>query len=242
MISNAFRYNADLIRANGTPFFTGDGSTSSATLLDRHGNPISSDKLQRVDAIHRTDWQGRQLLYPVPRTNLCLQSDNPSAASWQFFNVSGTASVAGNTVNFGNNSIDRILCDRSTITAGMYTASVTLYGTGKIRLYIISGDGSSGAPLIITLNATPTRYTYQRVLTAGPNGEFGIYNYDLSAGLPSFTMHYAQFESGEVATSYIATTTAARTVTDYTLSGSDVTFGETPLSGAACDWTGVARR
>lgn len=242
MISNAFRYNAGIVRFNGTPFFTGDGSTDSAMLLDRHGNPISSEKLKRIDAIHRTDWQGRQLLYPIARTNLCLQSDNPSASSWQFFNVSGAASVVGNTVTFGNNSVDRILCNQSTILSASYTASVTLSGTGKIRLYVISGDGSSGAPLLITLTATPTRYTFTRLLVAGPHGEFGIYNYDLSAGLPSFTLHYAQFEYGAVTTSYIATTTAPRTITDYTLSGSTVSFGETPASGAVCDWTGVARR
>ena len=86
MISNSFRYNSGIVRYNGTPFFTGDGTTTSTQLVDRHGNPISSDKLMRVDAIHRTDWQGRQLLYPTARTNLvnysgALGTTGPTA--WQ---------------------------------------------------------------------------------------------------------------------------------------------------------------
>ena len=243
MISNAFRYNSGIVRFSGTPFFTGDGTTTSAQLIDRHGNPISSSKLEKVSSMHRTDWQGRQLLYPTARTNLCLQSDNPSAAPWAFYNVSGSANVVGNTITFGASSIDRIICGKTAVSATTYTASVTLSGSGSIRLFIVDGAGSTGAPLNIALTSTPTRYVYSRLLlNAGSLGSFGIYNGSAGAAGVSFTLHYAQFEVGAVSTSYISTTTSAVTVTDYTLSGSTVNFGETPSDGAILDWDGVSKR
>ena len=49
------------------------------------------------------------------------------------------------------------------------------------------------------------------------------------------------YEQGEGGVS-IPTDTAPVTLTDYTLSGSTVSFGEAPADGATCDWTGVARR
>jgi hypothetical protein len=88
MMSQGFLYNASIVRFNGTPFFTGNGSASSAGLVDRHGNPISAAKLKKVSAIHRADWQGRQLLYPMARINQILNSQNFTASSWAIVNAS----------------------------------------------------------------------------------------------------------------------------------------------------------
>lgn len=92
-ISQAFRYNAGIIRFNKTPFFTGDGTTTTATLKDRHGNNIVSAKLKNVPAIYRQDWQGTLLLSTSSRTNLALNSSNPSL--WTQSSVTpGTAITA----------------------------------------------------------------------------------------------------------------------------------------------------
>lgn len=99
MIGGAFRYNAENVRYHATPWLTGDGSTSSGTLLDRHGNPISSGKLKRVDAIHRTDWQGRQVLYPTARTNSLKQSEDFGTAAWV---TTGAALATGQTAPDGS--------------------------------------------------------------------------------------------------------------------------------------------
>ena len=50
-----------------TQFGTWNGTATSAQLVDQVGNPINS---AQPSAIYRTDWQGRQLLYPTARTQL----------------------------------------------------------------------------------------------------------------------------------------------------------------------------
>ena len=79
MLGPAFRYNASIVRFAGTPFLTAAAGETSATLVDRHGNPISSAKLKKVSAIHRTDWQGRVQLSSTARTNAFYPSNNPAA-------------------------------------------------------------------------------------------------------------------------------------------------------------------
>lgn len=279
MISNAFRYNAGLIRANGTPFFTGDGSANSATLLDRQGNPISSAKLKRVDAIHRADWQGRQLLYPTARTNILLHSTDLSDAVWQVNGVTKS--------------------DAITLVPGGMAKRITTTGTASLCMYQSLNGGTSGGVQCVSAlieigssdNATAPRIAIyngttgtigalnltvasgitsllgvavdggaRKVANTGPNGgpvywlwvagNIGAAGQQIrhfiypSPGVSgaSLIAHGAQIENGSVPTSLIVTTTAARTVTDYTLSGSTVNFGEVPASGAICDWTGVARR
>ena len=65
--------------ASATPFGAWNGSNTSAQLVDAYGRPISKAS---VSAIHRTDWQGRQLLYPTARTNFILQSGNLATSPW----------------------------------------------------------------------------------------------------------------------------------------------------------------
>jgi len=67
-------------------FATGDGTTQGYT-LNVNGAPITS---AIVTAIHRTDWQGRQLLYPTVRTNHMLYSQSLANAAWDKSNVTVT--------------------------------------------------------------------------------------------------------------------------------------------------------
>ena len=68
------------------PFAVAAGATTGQ-LVDRQGNALSS---ATVSAIHRTDWQGRQLLYPTARTNRIY----PSADLSTWYGTGGVVSSA----------------------------------------------------------------------------------------------------------------------------------------------------
>lgn len=147
MRSQALRYNAGLIRANGLPFPVADGATS-AQLVDRQGNPIGSMKLKRLDSVHMTDWQGRQLLYPAARTNYCGASQNLTA--WGYTNTK--LSVAQDSTLFGDHvpycRVTRL--DSTSTSASVYVSlrdssgallSVT---SGTVTLTFAARKGNSG--------------------------------------------------------------------------------------------------
>ncbi|QEE24537.1 hypothetical protein CS053_08845 [Rhodanobacter glycinis] len=262
MISPAFRYNAEVIRFTATPWLTGNGSTSSGTLLDRHGNTISSSKLQRVDAIHRTDWQGRQLLYPTPRTNYLPHSQFD--VNWSTTNQ-GVTSPPVQTLNYGvapNGTMTAcrvqmslnggtttgdycyIMQGSSTMLANVPTTLGIWLKSNTASSYalILRDDGAGGVQANITVTTAwqwfslvQTKTTTTSLLKLWLRGALGTSpSCDVSAWGGSATQGTAG--------GYIPTTSSAVTVTDYTLSGSTVAFGQVPASGAICDWTGVARR
>jgi hypothetical protein len=124
-------------------------------------------------------------------------------ATWTFVNASGTASVTGNNVVFGASAVDRVISQAVTVVSGLqYTASITVSGSGQIRLFIIDGNGSTLTPLTITLTSTPTRYSLTATsVSSGGSAGLGIYN-NASATPSSFTFVNAQFEQSSVMTPY----------------------------------------
>lgn len=60
-----------------TQFAVADGTTQDLQLNDGNGHDVTQNVT--VTAMHRTDWQGRQLLYPVPRTNQDANSNDGAA-------------------------------------------------------------------------------------------------------------------------------------------------------------------
>lgn len=261
MLAPSFRYNAGLIRANGTPFFTGDGSTSSAQLVDRHGNPVSSAKLKRVDAIHRTDWQGRQLLYPTARTNVMTQSEFPNGlvdTSTHGGNASAASGLAWNGgittgIAFTSNSASSYAYKNSTL--GSTPATVTFSCVIKMDdggVPVISGITTTGDCSFVLNNAPQSADTIiplagglyrcsRTIAYTGSNAYVGVVKYTTQSAR-TFVVSAYDLKVAPALSSYIKTGTTAATVTDYTLSGSTVNFGQVPASGAVCDWTGVARR
>jgi phage-related protein len=71
----------------------------------------------------------------------------------------------------------------------------------------------------------------------GPAAVSGSYVYTGDGASYLYTWG-GQVEAGPLSTSYLATTTVAATITDYTLAGSTVTFYTYPLTGAALTWSG----
>lgn len=267
MISNAFRYNSGIVRFSGTPFFTGDGTTTSAQLVDRHGNPISSSKLEKVSSIHRTDWQGRQLLYPTARTNQMLQSALSSAF---VLTGSGPACSTGSLAGFGSyatmtfsSNTGTGLGNRASATASTFSfpANIPFVVTAWIRLsralvvgeqIVLQPIGANGlASTTLTPNnssqfvetfAKKTIFNGSSSAAIGPDYIATYLSTGITGGSVELDIAYGMATTASDVGVYISTTTAARTLTDYTLSGSTVNFGETPLNGAILDWDGVSKR
>lgn len=66
--------------ASPTQFGVGDGSTTAFQLVDGI-RPVNSNILA---SIYRNDWQGNQLLYATPRTNMLIWSQVFTDPSWVF--------------------------------------------------------------------------------------------------------------------------------------------------------------
>lgn len=222
-----------------------------------------------------SDWEGNQLQYPTPRTNLLIRSQELDNAAWThpFASVTPNADTAPD----GTLTADKITPDTSnnthynaqspaTAPFTTYTKSVfakaagynwlgiqtkTADGVFHLALFDLS-TGSLGATTLSTSTITraPNGYyrctmTYTSGAGAGAaNDAFFASNLaNFSAfvgdGTSGIYLWGAQTEVGAVASSYIPTTSATVTVTDYTLSTTGlVTFAVAPLAGAAITWSG----
>jgi hypothetical protein len=80
---------------------------------------------------------------------------------------------------------------------------------------------------------TPTsawqRFSDDQAIVSGTHFAIGIV---LATNGDAVDIAFGQVEPGQVATSYIPTTNAAASITDYSISGGFAVFAQTPLSGA----------
>ena len=147
------------------------------------------------------------------RKNLLTKTEQTNVSPWAFTNASGTATQTGNNYTFGASAVDRVLQAGVSLTTGIQvTASVTLSGSGNVRLFILDGLGATVGALTIALTSTPTKYT--TTVTAaqtGGSGGIGIYNNAAGTAGAAFTIHNTQLEYGPTATRYQRVNTA----TDY---------------------------
>ena len=85
-------------------FGIGDGTTTAFTLIKPAGTgsvePIGG--VNGTPLIYKSDWQGNQLQYSTPRTNLLTNSNNFNAASW--INTNCTITAAATTGPDGTTS------------------------------------------------------------------------------------------------------------------------------------------
>jgi hypothetical protein len=97
-------------------------------------------------AIHRTDWQGRQLLYPTPRTNYYQNSQSNYSGVWQT-GANGSAylsstALAPDGTNTAGVCQSTLAGDTQT---GAFSAagSSTPAGTAPVSMYIAPYDGQT---------------------------------------------------------------------------------------------------
>lgn len=233
------------------PVFTGDGSTTSVVL------PSAVGYVTNVSAMHRTDWQGRQLLYPTARTEYL--PDNDRLDLWTAY-----------TTGAGAYSLQQIddpvfgMLWRLTKTAGAGTDRAGI----QIGLTGLSGDMYTVSCYVRASSATTTftsiyvdavkvgggnsttgniRYgaqyagVFQRVFGAPPSaaplaGSAHAYMWVQSAVGDYIDIKLPSIVLGTVVGAAFPVTTAPATVTDYTVSSSGVaTLGQAPASGAVVD-------
>lgn len=203
-----------------------------------------------VSAVHRTDWQGRQLLYPTARTNLCLQSQNCLSAPWGTA-LSGSLSADSGTDPAGGTNAQLFTVGASqsyfeqgvSLTGGVtYTASGWMKCTAGVQFAIWLFDNiSRGVVTTMTLGASWTRY--QNTFTANAGNTSGILQLGGITATPVgavIEVFGFQVEVGNSPSGYIPTTTAPVTLTDYTLSGTTVNLAQAPGATATTDWDGIA--
>ena len=148
-LTNFRRYGGRFVPL--TQFGTWNGTATSAQLVDQFGNPVNS---AQPSAIYRTDWQGRQLLYPTARTNRVEYSTDLTNTWWGPTNCT----VAAGTIKpDGVNVLDVITATTTgnRVTSSPATVVVTL---GEIiTLSCLAAPGTVNyAGLIYTDGVTNT--------------------------------------------------------------------------------------
>lgn len=257
---------SNLIYVNNKTFLLGDGSTSSAVLLDNNGNPVETANLRSVTAVYKTDWQGTYLQSTSARTNLILQSQ----CSTGFLAQGTTPPTVTNSVTISGQSTTQVAfttantatgyagCRATRVTTG-YGASITSGQQYSLRIMVQLSRPLTGSESLILYwtGATGSRFVnIDASNSAGYVGAFAAVNDSVTATAngslypvvylnhvvtSNLSVYFcaAECEQSTATGSYIPTTTSAATVTDYSISGATVNFGQVPLSGAVCSWSGT---
>jgi hypothetical protein len=252
-------------------FGTGDGVTTSFGLIRTYGGfsePVQS--LNGAPLVYKTDWQGTQLQYATPRTNLLLQSSTFDDSTWV---KTGAIAVTANASTAPDGTVTADLAnDTDTVNPAQISEQTpTSYPAGTqfaCSIYIKQGTSTkstftcfangdtvtnayvawSGGVPSVTLGTLTSMgsgwYRWTILVTTGVTGNF-IFKFwpcDRTTASITGTVYIwgAQCEISATSTSYIATTTATVTVTDYSLSNLGViTFSNAPTAGAVLTWSGL---
>lgn len=245
-------------------FGHGDGSTDEFQLADAAGQPITSDIT--VESIYRTDWQGRQLLYPAARQSLIRYTN--SFTSWNK-NGGGSGVVPtltpayaqgpdGNptsasrlqctlgdspTVNdFSQILIGSVLAESSSVVASVWAKS----NTENEQPFMLSMAGvSPQGPVTATTEWTRIATIFPVVASGQPSIRIGLRGGPFgSATTLDLLIAFANVQAGDTLTSYMDNPITPPPVafTDYILgTAGAVSMGETPVQDATLDWSGTGR-
>jgi hypothetical protein len=213
--------------------------------------------------IYRKDWQGTQLLYATPRTNQVRWSGDVTQSTWgKLAGGTGIAPVATTaavgSAPDGVSAATRVVFDRgaggtiSDYSRLNLTSIATVVGQPYVEgVWVRSTDGLSTYTMQLSFNGaalTPVTVTPQwNFVTASlPSAAdtTRTFRFDTQGGggasqTADILMFGGMHIQGTAAGSYIPTTTAAATVTDYTLIGNAVTFAAPPAPSALLSWSGT---
>lgn len=221
--------------------------------------------LATVQAVYRTDWQGRQPLSSRPRRNLQRNSQNFAASTWLGFYTKpahlsggelapdGSHTAFSFPVSDANGGPNQNFTGLADADGAAYTNGVT----STISIWIRASE-----PCVIdlgmrTITAGRTRVTvgteWKRYAfsyapaPSDPDRGMGIVFDRLAnenTGLaPESRIHVwgAQAESGGRATSYIATAAGTASITDYVSSGAIATLAVVPTPDTVIDGDALVR-
>lgn len=230
--------------ASATPFGTWNGSNTSAQLVDAYGRPISKAS---VSAIHRTDWQGRQLLYPTARSNYF--GGVIGATGWTALpNCTITPNAALGPDGVTSNAAQIVVTSAG--SGGTYGTCLFNATAGTMNTHSLWVKGAAGGETVqlkdpsvtntiatVTLTNLWARYYFNDTAQTTGGGLWIV-------APPSSTIYAAngQMEIAASPTSWINNPTydgAAITITDYTITGTTVNLAQAPVATATTDWDGT---
>lgn len=220
-----------------------------------------------VPSVYKSDWQGNQLQFAVPRTNLMTNSQ----VNAHFTAFGATPPTVTNSQTFGGQSCSKIsftsamtpgyancradtslnassnLNVNTTYTDSIYIGlSRALTGTESIFVYFTGAQGIGGVT-INAANCTPFVGTISRISLTTPITLGGIHypvvylNSALTSNLDVYATA-AQTEAGTTASSFIVTGSTPVTVTDYVATNSGkITFAAAPANTVPLTWSGSYR-
>ncbi|SCB10344.1 Protein of unknown function [Cupriavidus alkaliphilus] len=123
------------VHANAEPFGTGDGASTQFQLLYQ-GQPV-----YQIDSatLYRNDWQGNQLMYQTPRTNIATYSEQLDLSAWgkAALTVTPNATTAPN----GTTTMDKLV---ETATTGTHALTRNIFGTLGNTPYTVSAFVKAG--------------------------------------------------------------------------------------------------
>lgn len=204
--------------------------------------------------IYQTDWQGTNLLSPTPRTNLvgytAIASGTSFLTGWTSYN-SATVESGFSAPDGSNNAIQVTQAGSGNpfgvaFSSGAalpantnYCSSVWIRMTAGSALFVVAPD-DDGDEQSATVGTT-----WQQVVNAFPdyqpytsqNRQFQVVCQDPTAA--PFRIYAPQTVVGLSPGIFIHNGAASVAVTDYTLSGAQVSLRQVPQSSATLQWTGT---
>lgn len=233
--------------ATDAQFGIGNGTTLIFQLMRTLGGisePIY--ELNGVPAISVTDYQGKVACSTLPRTNYVVRSSQTD--QWTKYEATVTAdnvagpdgTLTGDSWNFSGvvNGRAEPTIPLAAVAGDVITASVWLKGAGTINL-VLSDASANSSEKTVTLTPAWVRHSITYTMPAGVSGNVRFYPVKRAGSTATGLQIWgAQVEKGAAPGRYIATTTAARTLTDVSVSKGQVTFAEPPAAAAALSWSG----
>lgn len=237
--------------ATPTTFATEATGTDTYTLTDGV-NPV---KNPIITSIHQTDWQGRQLLYPTPRTNLLIHSNFEGGIGFATF--SGNVNAASGLVWPGAITTGAAFTSNSAVSylynPGPSSGPVNMTFSVIIKMddggAPVIKDSNSDSDFMLVLNSGAYAASNIQALDGGiyrcsaaisvstMQNNFGVVKYSTNSAR-TFVVSAYDLKVSSVLTSYIPTTSTPVTLTDYTLSDNQITLAQVS-DGATLDWTGT---
>ena len=224
--------------------FTRSGNT--ATVVNSSGfiAPINAD-LPRFDH-DPTTLVCKGLLIEESRTNIALDSNNFSAATWTKTNVTVTPNAAVSPDGTSNaslltaNTADGALFQTmAATTATAYTYSIYLRAntTTSIRLFVDTSGLNTFASTLISVTTSWQRFTYT-FTTTGVACKIYVGGGSSFSSPEAVYAYGAQLEVGSFATSYIPTTSASvtRNADVAVMTSTNFSSWYTATAGAAVVW------
>ena len=192
-------------------------------------------------SVYQDTWQGNQLQHSTPRTNYLLYSNSVGGTDWTI-QIGVTVTLNATAAPDGTTTASLLNFTSAAPGYGVYGESSGVSGQFSNNTKSIWLKGGLGGELVNILDPTITGATKTVTLTTGWQrfslSENGIQSAQAGIWIAKNTgdniyAAFSQVDIGNVATSYIPTTSSAVTVTDYSISGDNATFSTAPAVGSS---------